>query len=222
MSATSSPVIELLPEHGVVRQLFVLLHGVGASASSLLPLAMMLRQQFPDAALLLPEGFEPYDAGGQGRQWFSLAGITEQNRIERVAAQLPRLEAFVRGAQARFAVKGSETALAGFSQGAIMALALAGEHDGLAGRVLAFSGRYASLPERAPEFTTLHLLHGDEDRIMPVAQINEAFAHLSALQADVTLDVASGVGHTLHPALIETAINRLLTCVPLRVWKKAL
>ena len=41
-----------------VRQLFILLHGVGGTPDSL-PLAEAVRAAFPTAAVLIPEGFEP-------------------------------------------------------------------------------------------------------------------------------------------------------------------
>ena len=219
----SSRSLEFLPEPGVdVRQLFILLHGVGGSPDNLRPLAEAVRAAFPAAAVLAPEGFEPFDGGGSGRQWFSVRGVTEDNRAERVAQAMPPLEAYVREAQARFSLLQSDTALAGFSQGAIMALELVQAHDGMAGRVIAFSGRYAQLPKAAPQYTTLHLLHGADDPVMSVAHIQAAQARLEELHGDSTIDIASHVGHDLHPALIQRAIVRLQTCVPLRSWEAAL
>ena len=219
----SSTSIEFLPDAGVdVRQLFILLHGVGGTPADMQPLAQAVRAAFPSAAVLVPQGFEPFDGGGEGRQWFSVRGVTEENRPERVARALPPLEAYMREAQARFGLLQSDTALAGFSQGAIMALELVQAHDGMAGRVIAFSGRYAQLPKSAPQYTTLHLLHGEADPIMSVAHIQAAQARLSELHGDSTIDIASNVGHALHPALIERAIVRLKTCVPLRSWEAAL
>lgn len=219
----SSSSIEFLPDPGVdVRQLFILLHGVGGSPDNLAPLAQALRAAFPSAAVLIPEGFEPFDGGGAGRQWFSVRGVTEENRADRVAQALPPLEAYVRDAQARFGLLQSDTALAGFSQGAIMALELVQAHDGMAGRVLAFSGRYAQLPKTAPQYTTIHLLHGANDPVMGVANAQAAQARLAELHGDSTIDIASQVGHELHPALIQRAIVRLQTCVPLRSWEAAL
>ncbi len=219
----SSTSIEFLPNAGVdVRQLFILLHGVGGTPDDMEPLAKAVRAAFPNAAVLVPQGFEPYDGGGDGRQWFSVRGVTEENRPERVARALPPLENYVREAQARFGLLQSDTALAGFSQGAIMALELVQAHDGIAGRVIAFSGRYAQMPKLAPQFTTLHLLHGAADPIMNVELIQAAQARLTELHGDSTIDIATQVGHALHPALIERAIVRLKTCVPLRSWEAAL
>ncbi|MGB9093783.1 MAG: esterase, partial [Gallionella sp.] len=114
------------------------------------------------------------------------------------------------------------TALIGFSQGAIMALEFSIAHEGGVGRVLSFSGRFATLPEKAPELTTLHLLHGENDSVIPVAHAYAAYARLTELQGDATLDIASSVGHEIHTALVDRAINRLQTCIPLRSWQQAL
>lgn len=220
--------IELLPDNGPVKQLFILLHGVGAKSSDLLPLAYQFRKIFPDAAFLLPEGFYPFDGGGPNgdrdnrRQWFSINGVTEESRPARVAESMPALHVLIRQAQDRFKVLQTDTALTGFSQGAIMALEYSIVHDGCVGRILAFSGRFAKLPEKAPELTTLHLLHGKDDKVMQVEHAYAAYSRIMELQGDATIDVATSVGHEIHSALSDRAIYRLQTCIPLRSWKQAL
>jgi phospholipase/carboxylesterase len=211
-----------LPNQGVPPQLMVLLHGVGADAASMIPLARVLQREFPQAALLIPEGFEAFDAGPEGRQWFSVSGITEENRPQRVAAARERFVAWLRAAQQRLRAAPAVTALVGFSQGAILALETAQAEDGLAGRVLAFSGRYAVLPDHAPQQTTLHLLHGAQDAVMPARHAREALERLAQLGGDATLDIAEGVGHELHPALVDEALHRLRTHIPYRTWQAAL
>jgi len=220
---TDPATIEFLPDTDTeIKQLFILLHGVGATPQTLEPLAQALREAFPAAAILVPPGFQPYDGGGDGRQWFSVRGVDEDSRAERVAQVLPTLVDYVRAAQTRFGLLQSDTALAGFSQGAIMALEAVQAHDGLAGRVMAFSGRYAQLPKVPPQYTTIHLLHGADDNVIEASYAQTAQAWLDSLHGDCTIDVASRVGHELHPALIQRAIQRLQTCIPLRSWEAAL
>jgi phospholipase/carboxylesterase len=214
--------IELLSKTQPVKQLFILLHGVGASAGDLVPLANKLGNAFPNAMFLLPDGTYPFDGGGNGRQWFSIRGVTEENRAARVAEAMPDLLDMVNREQARFNILQSDTALIGFSQGSIMALEFSKAHDGKVGRVIAFSGRYAKLPDKAPEFTTLHFLHGENDPVISVTHAHAAYERLMQLNGDATLDTATSVGHEIHPSLAERAINRLQTCIPLRSWNKAL
>ena len=222
MNQTIFKGIELMPKAMPPKQLFILLHGVGASSADLVPLANKLKDVFPNAAFLLPDGTFPFEGGGNGRQWFSIRGVTEENRPARVAEAIPTLNDIVSDAQDRLNIIQSDTALVGFSQGSIMALEFSKVHDGKVGRVIAFSGRYAKLPDKAPELTTLHLLHGESDPMISVAHAQAGYAKLMELNGDVTLDIASAVGHEIHPSLADRAINRLQTCIPLRSWKKAL
>jgi phospholipase/carboxylesterase len=218
--------IEWLPAEGAPEQLIVLLHGVGASAVSMAPLAQALRLEFPQAAVLVPDAPHAFDgssgSSGEGRQWFSVTGITEDNRPARVAAALPPLLAFVHTQQQRLGVGPAATAIGGFSQGAILALQLAVQQDGLAGRVLAFAGRFATLPAAAPRHTTVHLFHGSADPVIPAVHASAALQHLATLQGDATIDIAQGIGHELHPALLQCALHRLKTHIPLRTWQAAL
>ncbi len=214
--------VELLPGHLIPSQLFILLHDARGRAADLMPFAHQLRKTYPDAAFIIPDGTLACDEHDGGRQWYPIYGITEENLPERVAQAMPALYAMVRQAQERLKVLPTDTALLGFSQGATMALEFSAMHDGGVGRVVAISGRYARLPAQAAELTTVHLLHGAEDAIVPVAHAYSAYERLSALQADVTLDVASSIGHELHAVLLQRAIYRLQTCIPLRSWKRAL
>src|SRR3546814_16540365 len=86
------------------------------------------------------------------------------------------------------------------------------------GRVLAFSGRYAQLPKSAPQYTTIHLLHGADDAVMAVSHAQAAQARLDALHGDATLDAASRVGYVLPPALVRRVLGRRRACVPLLRW----
>ncbi len=214
--------IEWLPAAGAPEQLIVLLHGVGADGVAMAPLAQALRAEFPQAALLAPDAPHPFEGGGAGRQWFSVAGITEDNRVPRVAAVLPGLVDWLRAQQDRLKVPPVATALGGFSQGAILSLETAVAHDGLAGRVLAFAGRFARLPAAAPRHTTLHLFHGGADPVIAAAHSRQALETMAALNGDATLDVAEGVGHQLHPVLVRRALFRLRNHIPARTWAAAL
>ncbi|KPF58516.1 hydrolase [beta proteobacterium AAP51] len=224
--------LEWLPAQGRPEQLLLLLHGFGATGAEMAPLAQALRSAFPQAAVLAPDAPQPSprvpvfgtadDSLAPARQWYDVAGLTPQNWPGRVHDTLPALKTWVQAQQQRLGVDPAATALAGFSQGAVLALALALQHDGLAGRVLAFGGCLTRVPEAAPQHTTLHLFHGADDDVIPADGSRQALAQLAALQGDATLDIARGVGHGLHPALIQCALQRLQTHIPARTWRAAL
>ena len=214
--------IEWLPVSGAPEQLILLLHGWAAGADSMAPLAQALRAEFPQAAVLAPDAPHAADGGRPGRQWYSIEGLAPDNWPQRVAGALPALHAWVLAQQRRLGVGPAATALAGFSQGAILSLELAALHDGLAGRVLAFGGGFSMLPLQAPRHTTLHLFHGSADTVIPAQASRDALEHLAVLQGDATLDIAEGIGHVLHPALVQRALFRLRNHIPARTWAAAL
>ncbi|NYT57834.1 esterase [Alcaligenaceae bacterium] len=187
-----------VPAQGRPQLLFVLLHGEAASPEQLLPLADALKQAFPLCMVVLPHGYHD------------------------VTHQLPQLIGQVQQWQHAYGLSGQQTALAGFSQGASMALEASHAQPDLVGRVLAFSGLYATPPTDAPPATMLHFFHGANDRQVSVDQVEATISRLAELQGDATLDVASRIGHELHEALIKQAIVRLQTCVPLRSWEAAM
>jgi phospholipase/carboxylesterase len=190
----------------------------------MVPLAQRLACEYAQAALLCIDAPDPFDVapGGGGRQWFSIQGIDEANRPARIAATLPRFVAQVRALQQHFDIDWPRTALVGFSQGAIMALEAVQAEPRLAGRVLAFSGRHATAPMHAPEDTTVHLFHGLADRVMPPGPAIDAAERLVALGGDVTCEALPGIGHELHPALVDRAMAQLRTFLPKKVWRDAL
>lgn len=206
------------PAGDVPAQLFVLLHGESAGPEQLLDLVAAVRQAFPRAAILQPQG--PF-GGDARRRWIAQAEPAPRDYVGLIAQAGAALADEVAGWQAQHGLGGEQTALVGFSEGAAVALEAVCSVPGLAGRALLFSTRFATLPASVPPTVTLHLLHGAQDRVAPAEQARQVHERLAQLQGDVTLDVASGVGHDLHAALIRQAIVRLQTCVPLRSWQSA-
>lgn len=204
------------------RQLIILLHGAGAHPVDLLGMARQFHEAWPEAAIALPPGLQAVPGSETARQWFSLQDITEDNRPGRIAAVMPDFIRMIQRLQDESGVPPADTVMAGFSQGAIMGLEAIKTHDGLAGRMLAFSGRYATLPTEAPRFTSISLYHGDKDPVISVDHARDAFDQLQTLGGDVSLDIAHGIGHEPHPALVAQAVDRLRNVIPARLWRRAL
>lgn len=188
-------------------RLILLFHGVGSVPASMVPVGQQLAQAFPAAMVVTVPSPFPSDISA-GLQWFSVRGVTEDNRAARVAEAMPLFCETVRQWQAEAGVDAAATVLAGFSQGGIMALESTRLAQPPAATVVSFAGRYAVLPERAPA-ARIHLLHGEQDGVMAVALSTTAAEQLRGLGADVTVDTVGGIGHEPHPALVERAIKRL-------------
>jgi phospholipase/carboxylesterase len=209
---------DLLPDSplaGRAEQLLILLPAQHDAAASMLPLARALRAAFAQAMVLAPPGLAPAFPGPE-----AAAAATPASGA--LPAALDRLRAWVVAAQQATGVGPAATAIAGFGEGALAALELAVAFDGLAGRVLAFGGRFAALPTRAPGETTIHLFHGADDEVVLVAHARAAIERLGALGGDATIDIAGRTGHVLAPVLVDCALHRLRTHIPARTWAAAL
>lgn len=215
----NQPQALILQQPSKAAQLILLFHGVGSNAQSLAGLGQAYAQAFPQAMVVAVDAPYPSELAPGGRQWFSVTGVTEENRVERVDAALSAFEFAVRHWQERSGVDTAGTALVGFSQGAIMALASALRPEPVAARVVAISGRFARLPEEPlHEGSTIHLLHGKADTVMPYSHAIEGAMRLKSLGGDFTADVLPFIGHELHPDLVELAVEKLQQHVPARLW----
>lgn len=197
------------PAAAAESELLLLFHGVGSRAEDLVPLGQALAAARPQAWVISVRSPDASDLG-QGWQWFSVQGVTEANRPARVAAAMPAFVDRVGAWQRHTGVGPARTTLIGFSQGSIMALeATQQAPHRLARRVISIAGRFAQAPRRAPTDAAVHLLHGEEDRVMAVGLAVEAQAALQALGAVSTLDRFAGLGHGIDGRVVEAALRWL-------------
>jgi phospholipase/carboxylesterase len=188
-------------------QLVLLFHGVGSSADHLVPVGEAIAQALSGAFVVSVNGPHPSTLGS-GREWFSVAGISEQNRPERIAEAMPLFVDAVAHWQEASGSCPSATVLVGFSQGAIMSLESTQlEAKPVAERVIALAGRFAQPVRRAPAGLRFHLIHGEQDGVVPSASSVEGARALQALGADVTLDLLPGLGHGIDARALRLAIG---------------
>lgn len=202
-------------------QLFLLYHGVNDNPDSMAQIGSWFAQAFPQAQVVSVGA--PYPASApQGRQWY--AEIPEHDRSQQqcVDAVMPSFVESVRHWQQQSGVRPEATALVGFSQGGTMVLEGVKAQPDLAGRVVAFSGRYVTLPEQASTRNTIHLIHGDYDEQVPMQHAEAAMQRLTALGGDVTLDIVDDLPHAIDERSMQLALNHLRYTVPRRYFDEAL
>ena len=206
---------------GPAQQLMLLFHGVGSTALDLVPLGRVLAAEFPHAFIVSVAAPAPSGAGG-GREWFSVQGISEENRPGRIEAAMPAFLATVSHWRKEAGVGTDAVALIGFSQGGIMALESTRDQPAVAGRVVSIAGRFARLPTEPNPGATLHMFHGKLDPVIPYGYTVEAAQHLVNIGADVTADVIPHVGHQINDDIAELLIERLRGHLPKRTWEAAM
>jgi phospholipase/carboxylesterase len=194
---------------GPARSLVVLLHGYGADANDLVPLAQAWRLSLPQTAFVVPDAPVPADGNPFGRQWFpiSLGDPTKISAgVQKVEAELnlfldQELEA--RGLDNR------NLAIMGFSQGAMLALHIGLRRQGPIAAILAFSGVLAVPPPVRLAFPPVLLGHGTEDSLIPVSAMHHANEVLSAAGVDVEALLRPGLGHSIDEVELATGAKCL-------------
>jgi len=180
--------------------LVIFLHGVGSRGSDLSVLASFWQPRLPGARFVGPDAPFPFDGGGSGFQWFSLNGVTPENRPARIQAAREAFDSTLTRliAQHNMADRLDRVALVGFSQGSIMALDAVLRGRWPVAAVAAFSGRLASPPPYQPAANSrVMLIHGTADAVIPYQESEKAHQALLAAGVNTQLSIEPGLGHTL-------------------------
>jgi phospholipase/carboxylesterase len=179
--------------------LLLLLHGYGANERDLFDLADAL-----DPRLHVVSARAPLALPWGGFAWYHLGGAPGRLLPDAASrdAAVATLERFVAELPGRLGADPRRVYLLGFSQGAILALALVARAPQLVAGVIAVSGYLDPelLPEQMPTFEDLPILqmHGSLDEVIPVTAALWTRDLLQATQARYTFHEYS-VGHGIHP-----------------------
>lgn len=197
------------------QALVVFLHGYGADGADLLGLADVLGPHLPGVAFAAPDAPEPCRGNPFGRQWFPipwLDGSSEAAAAAGLAAAADDLDAFLDARLSDEGLAADRLALAGFSQGAMMALHVAPRRATAVAGVVAISGRLIG-PERLAAETRVKppvlLMHGDVDEVVPFASMDQAGQALVGAGFEVYGHVMRGTGHGIAPDGLGAALGFL-------------
>ena len=183
------------------KRVVVFLHGYGADGADLLGLADVLGQYLPDTAFYAPDAPEPSNGNPFGRQWFPipwLDGSSEEQARASMAQSAEDLNAYFDKIIADEGITPDQLAVIGFSQGTMMALHVLPRRDKPVAAIIGISGRLLApelLAAEARVKPPVLLIHGDEDPVVPFADLGLAADALAAAGFEVFTYVMKGTGH---------------------------
>jgi phospholipase/carboxylesterase len=174
---------------GARPPLLLLLHGYGANEDDLFSLAPYLDERFMIVSARAPIMLQPGSYA-----WFNL-GFTPQGIVvdpEEVESARLTIHKFLGAVIEAYGCDPNAVYLMGFSQGAMMSLAVALTYPGSAAGVVAMSGRV--LPQALQAIADKETLtglpifvaHGSRDMLIPIDQGRDTRAKLSELPVDLT------------------------------------
>ena len=205
---------------GTTRSLVVFLHGYGADGADLLGLADALAPHLPETRFVAPDAPERVAGAPSGRQWFAIPrfdGSTEAQAASGLAAAATALNGFLDQQLAQDGLRPEALALLGFSQGAMMALHVAPRRAVAMAAVVAISGRLIRpelLADAAKVKPPVLIIHGDQDPVVPFAEMAKAGNALIAAGFETYGHVMKGTGHGIAPDGLSVALQFLHERLP--------
>ena len=189
--------------------LVVLLHGVGADASQMDDIVETLAPALPGTAFLAPDGPFPFDQSHGGQQWFSLRDRTPARLEAGAATATPLLDAIVDAECERLALPPDRVVLAGFSQGAMMALYAGLRRTPAPLAILGYAGALLDTPALAAALTgrpPILLVHGEQDQVVPFPLAPMAESILRRLGFPVETCWRPGLGHSIDAPGLQAGL----------------
>jgi phospholipase/carboxylesterase len=191
----------MAPARGPATHLVVLVHGYGADGQDLIGLAQHWQGLLPSVAFAAPNA-PARIPGGPGYQWFPISRIDPHEMQKGVEAAAPMLDAYLDAELARLNLPPERLALAGFSQGTMLALRLGLRRKVRPAAIVGFSGLLAGpVPpsESGGDIPPILLTHGDSDQVIPPQAMFLAATQLGLAGAAVQWHLARGMGHGIDP-----------------------
>jgi phospholipase/carboxylesterase len=180
----------------------ILLHGRGADADNILPLA----DSFCDESFYIaaPQAtnnawypFTFLSPEEKNEPWLTSAVTMIKRLIDGIAVQIPSNKIYIMG----------------FSQGACLALEVAAQYAIQYAGIAAFSGGLIGEKIRPEKYqgnfggTKVFIGNSDIDPHIPLERSKESAELMKKLGADVTLNVYPGMQHTISPQEIEDVLR---------------
>lgn len=189
----------------------VFLHGYGADGADLLGLSEPLSRHLPDTAFYAPNAPEPCVNNPMGFQWFPipwLDGSTEAEARESMGKSIRDIDAFLDGVLTAEGLTPDRMVVVGFSQGTMMALHVLPRRDTPVAGIVGISGRLLA-PELLSEVRVrppVLLIHGDQDPMVPFADMGLAEKALTGAGFAVATHTMRGTGHGIAPDGLGAAL----------------
>lgn len=186
--------------------LLVLLHGLGADKTDLMPLAEPLQMFISEPTRVVsPNAPYPCDMSPFGRQWFSLSNPDPKVLVEGVRNAAPHLRKFLVEQASISNLSIRKTILFGFSQGGMIALHVGLRLESEAMGVVCLSGGLIEDERITSEFSARpHTLicHGKIDDVVPIDVAKETIKLLEPAGVPLESEFFDNLAHGIDEQVL--------------------
>lgn len=190
----------IAPKSGKAKQLVIFLHGYGANGNDLISIGEEWAADLPDAAFVSPNAPEVCEAWSAGYQWFPIRAISPEamERDKYASIVAPVLSHYIDQQLTKWGVEDSGLGVAGFSQGAMMAMYTMPRRKKPCAAVIGYSGMLLDAQGlKGPDIVKMPVLaiHGDADEIVPPDNLARIDSGFSAAGFEIETAMRPALGH---------------------------
>ena len=205
---------EKFPDHDFEpNSLVVLLHGIGADAFDLIPLAKywaltLKKTKFYSLHAPYPCKLTPF-----GKQWFDLEDRDQTRILKEIELVKPMIITFLKKKLKDYNLQYKDLILVGFSQGTMVALNLTLTMKEEVRGVLGYSGGVILTKSGKIEIISkpnICLVHGKNDEVVPKKMMETTKIILKDNNIDVDTHLIENLGHSIDQKGLEIGQNFLV------------
>ncbi|GHC44949.1 alpha/beta hydrolase [Roseibacillus persicicus] len=209
------PFLEFGADRDTAEVTVLMLHGLGADGHDFADVAHMICEAARPQAwrFVLPHAETipvTINMGMTMPAWYDILALSHPRAVdwETVTKSEQQIEELLRQEKA------GKVFLAGFSQGAAMALQVGLKNQNSIAGILALSGYLLEddshpVPSPARDIP-VGLFHGDDDEVVPLQAAQESFASLKANRYSPSLKIYPHLGHSVNQAEVQDLFEWLI------------
>ena len=205
---------EKFPDHDFEpNSLVVLLHGIGADAFDLIPLAKYWALTLKKTKFYSLHAPYPCRLTSSGKQWFDLEDRDQTRILKEIELIKPMIITFLKKKLKNYNLQYKDLILVGFSQGTMVALNLTLTMKEEVRGVLGYSGGVILTKSGKIEIISkpnICLVHGKNDEVVPKKMMETTKIILKDNKIDVDTHLIENLGHSIDQKGLEIGQNFLV------------
>ena len=200
-------------DNAEIKNAIILMHGYGGDGKDISMLSLNWRRHLPNTIFICPNGHEKCPINPSGFQWFDLTTDDEKYVLDQSIKAEKKMNQFIDEVKRKFNLENSKICLSGFSQGSMMALNLGLISDKNYSCIVGFSGKIINqedLKSRKKLSTSILLIHGDSDQVVPPSFMLEAKDFFIRNNIEIETHLIKDCDHHIPIEASSIALNYIL------------
>ena len=196
-----------------INNAIVLLHGYGGDGKDISMLSLNWKRHMPNTIFICPNGHETCEINPSGYQWFDLTKDNPNYILEQSINAEKKLDQFLAEVKEEYKLENDKICLSGFSQGCMMSINVGLTSKDEYNCIVGFSGKIINLENlktRKKNSTSVLLVHGEQDEIVPPTNLLEAKDFLLRENISVETHLIKNCGHHIPVEASSIALNYIL------------